>query len=128
MQFQQFLGKVQQRAGLDSPDRALRATRATLNTLAERLYGNEPTDLASQLPGEIGRHLQPDNAGAGERFGVEEFVRRVAERENAAGNDSRRHARVVLEVLGEAVSKGEMKDVRQQLPGEYDALLGRPRS
>lgn len=122
MQFDEFLGKVQDRARLASRDSAMRATRATLNTLAERLRGNEPTDLAAQLPGEIGEHLQVEGAGAGERFGIDEFIRRVGDREGTGG-DSTHHARVVLGVLSEAVSRGEMKDVRQQLPEEFDKLF-----
>lgn len=123
MQFNEFLGKVQDRARLESLDGAMRATRATLNTLAERLRGNEPTDLAAQLPGEIGEHLQAEGAGAGERFGIDEFVRRVSEREGGHADDSIHHAQVVLGVLAEAVSRGEMRDVRQQLPEEYDKLF-----
>ena len=33
------------------------------------------------------------------------------------------HARVVMEVLQEAVTKGEMDDVRSQLPDEYAPLF-----
>lgn len=123
MQFHDFLGKVQDRARLDSQDSAMRATRATLNTLAERLRGNEPTDLAAQLPPEIGEHLRTDKAGAGERFDAQEFVQRVCERGDVQANEGTHHAQVVLGVLNEAVSAGEMKDVRQQLPEDYSTLF-----
>jgi uncharacterized protein (DUF2267 family) len=33
------------------------------------------------------------------------------------------HARAVIEVLSEAVSKGELDDVRAQLPAEFDRLF-----
>ncbi len=33
------------------------------------------------------------------------------------------HARVVMEVLQEGVTEGEMGDVRSQLPAEYDPLF-----
>jgi hypothetical protein len=33
------------------------------------------------------------------------------------------HARVVMAVVDEAVSEGEMADVRDQLPAEYDELF-----
>lgn len=42
MNFHDFLGQVQHRAQLRSMDEALRATRATLTTLSERLQGREP--------------------------------------------------------------------------------------
>jgi uncharacterized protein (DUF2267 family) len=33
------------------------------------------------------------------------------------------HARAVIEVLGQAVSQGELDDVRTQLPAEFDRLF-----
>jgi uncharacterized protein (DUF2267 family) len=119
MRFEEFLGKVQERAALDSTDSAMRATRATLNTLAERLYGNEPTDLASQLPGEIGIHLNAESAGSGERFDTREFVRRVSQRARVDERDAAVQARAVLQVLSLSVSAGEMRDVKQQLPESF---------
>lgn len=123
MEFNKFLGKVQDRARLDSMDSAMRATRATLNTLAVRLRGNEPTDLAAQLPGEIGEHLRNDGAGRGERFNAREFIQRVSDQEGVPTNEAGHHAQVVMGVLGEAVSRGEMADVRQQLPEDYELLF-----
>jgi uncharacterized protein (DUF2267 family) len=125
MEFNEFLGKVQDRARLDSLDGALRATRATLGTLSERLEGNEPAQLAAQLPGELGRLLHTDRSGAGERFDADEFVQRVSRREAVQPREGSQHARVVLGVLSEAVSPGEFADVRQQLPPDYAPLLER---
>lgn len=123
MQFDNFLGLVQDRAQFDSVEPALRATRATLNTLAERLNGNEPQNLASQLPGEIAEHLHAEQEGKGERFDVDEFINRVAEREGVPRSQAAHHVQVVMGVLGEAVSAGEMGDVRGQLPDDYNLLF-----
>ena len=57
MKHDEFIGRVQHYARLASRGDAERATRATLETLGERLAGGEPKDLASQLPPEIGLHL-----------------------------------------------------------------------
>lgn len=57
MQFHEFLGQVQNRAQLSSLADAEIAVRATLTTLAERLAGGEPKDLASQLPEPLGQYL-----------------------------------------------------------------------
>lgn len=120
MQFHDFVGKVQYRAKFDSLDPALRATRATLTTLAERMAGNEPKDLAAQLPREIAEYL--DMEGKGERFDFDEFIRRVSEREGVPANQATHHAQCVMGTLEEAVSPGEMEDVRQQLPEDYQVL------
>ncbi len=123
MQHDQFIGQVQHRAQLSSRGDAERAVRATLETLAERLAGGETADLAAQLPRELGEHLRRSGAGKGERFSLEEFYRRVGEREGIEVGKAAYHARVVIEVLGEAVSMGEMRDVRAQLPVEFDPLF-----
>ncbi len=123
MKHDEFIGQVQHRARLSSRGEAERATRATLETLAERLAGGEARDLAAQLPQEIGEHLRREWSGLGERFDLVEFFRRVSLRESVEYQDAVFHARVVIEVLGQAVSKGEMDDVRAQLPAEFDRLF-----
>ena len=55
MKHDEFIGQVQHRARLSSRGEAERATRATLETLAERLAGGEEQDLAAQLPAEFDR-------------------------------------------------------------------------
>lgn len=123
MKHDEFIGQVQHRARLSSRGDAERATRATLETLAERLAGGETNDLASQLPREIGEHLRREWSGIGERFSLDEFFRRVSLREGVDLPDAIFHARAVIEVVSEAVSKGEMDDVRAQLPAEFDRLF-----
>ena len=123
MKHDEFIGQVQHRARLSSRGEAERATRATLETLAERLAGGEAKDLAAQLPPEIGHHLLGQWSALGERFSLEEFFRRVSLREGVDPPRAVFHARAVIEVLREAVSPGELDDVRAQLPAEFDRLF-----
>jgi uncharacterized protein (DUF2267 family) len=123
MKHDEFIGRVQHYARLASRGDAERATRATLETLGERLAGGEPKDLASQLPPEIGAHLLHGFAGAGERFSLDEFYRRVSEREGEDLPKAAFHARAVIRVLNEAVSKGEINDILAQLPPEFDRFF-----
>ena len=58
MKFDDFTGKVQHKAKLASTDEALKAIRATLETLAERTAGDEAKNLAAQLPDEIVLYLK----------------------------------------------------------------------
>jgi len=121
MKYEDFLGQVQHRARLASQEDAVRATRATLETFGERLYGGSADNLAAQLPLEIGHFLRtPPYHG---RFAVEDFYQRVAEREGRGLSDAIFHARVVLNVLEDAVDSGEMKKIRAQLPVEWNAIL-----
>lgn len=123
MKFDKFLGQVQHLARLSDIQQALRATRATLQTLAERIDCNEARDMAAQLPPEIGKSLHCPQQHKPDRFGLDEFFRRVSEREGVDLADATFHARAVMEVLIEAVSPGEMGQVMQQLPDEFQPLF-----
>ncbi len=123
MKHDEFIGQVQHRARLSSRGDAEMTTRATLETLAERLAGGEANDLASQLPRGIAKYLRTGLAGEGERFSVEEFFERVSRREGVDLPKAIYHARAVIAILYEAVSPGEMADVRAQLPAEYARLF-----
>lgn len=121
MQFHEFIGQVQHRARLPEEGEALKVTRATLTTLAERLHGGEGSDLGAQLPTEI-RGMLADS-GESDAFDLDEFLRRVSDREGTDLPVAVHHARAVMDVLKDAVSKGEMEDVRAQLPQEYASLF-----
>src|SRR4051795_4933844 len=74
MQYGEFMKDVRERAGVDD-DRAEKAVRATFNTLAQRLAGGEPHDLASQLPEELKETVElTTGEGAGIRWDAHEFV------------------------------------------------------
>lgn len=125
MTFDEFLGHVQHRARLGSTGAAERATRATLETLAERLAGGEAANLAAQLPAGIANYLTHNRLAAqvATRMTLDQFFARVAQREGADLPDAVFHARAVISVLQEAVTPGEMQDVRAQLPEAWDRLF-----
>ncbi len=54
---------------------------------------------------------------------LDEFFELVSEREGVNLPDAAFHARVVIGVLTEAVSMGEIKDVRVQLPAAFAQLF-----
>jgi hypothetical protein len=121
VRYDEFLGHVQHRARLGSRGEAERATRATLETLAERLVGGEAHDLASQLPPELARSLQSPDAGIGAKLTLEEFFELVSEREVSSWK--RRHCMpgVVMGSSRKPVPWG-IKDVRVQL-GRFRSAL-----
>jgi uncharacterized protein (DUF2267 family) len=121
MDFDQFMGDVQHRARMATTGEAVRATYATLRTMGERLYGDEAENLAAQLPPEIGIYLRA--AGEQEAFPLDKFFERAANYEEVDLPESVHHTRAVVATLQEAVTAGEMSDVRAQLPDEYAPLF-----
>jgi uncharacterized protein (DUF2267 family) len=120
MNAKQFLSTVEQEGHIPRPD-AERATRATLTTLAERLSAGEARDVAEQLPSELRPWLTSE--GGPEPFHVDEFLRRVAEREQVDPTTAERHARAVMAALGHAVSPDELHDMASELPKDFEPLL-----
>jgi uncharacterized protein (DUF2267 family) len=123
MKHDEFIGLVQNRARLSSRGDAERATKATLQTLGERLAGGEPKDLASQLPPHLAEYVLSSQAGMGERFSIDDFFQRVSEREGVDLPLAVFHARAVIEVLKEAVTQGVIDDIHAQLPEEFHRLF-----
>ncbi|MFE0022576.1 DUF2267 domain-containing protein [Amycolatopsis sp. NPDC059021] len=126
MRHDEFIGRVQDRAHLPSRGDAERATRATLETLGERVPETTAEHLAAQLPIEIAENLRRTmtmgGAGTGERFGLDEFAERVAQRGHMVVPDAVYRSRVVLEVVGEA-TQGALGKVRDTLPGDLRELI-----
>ena len=123
MKYDEFISQVQRRANLDSREEAERATHATLETLGERLAGGEAKDLAAQLPTELAQYLQQAYTGIQEKFSLDEFFWRASQREGVDLTESTYHARVVIALLSEAVTLGEIEDVRAQLPEDFARLF-----
>jgi uncharacterized protein (DUF2267 family) len=122
MKGEQFIAEVKNLAELDSNEDAQKTVRATLETLRERLAGNEPADLAAQLPPEIAPFVE--GAGGREAFSVQEFYERVAHKEGTESEEAVKDARAVATVLQTAVTGGALEDVRSQLGNDYEELFG----
>jgi putative drug exporter of the RND superfamily len=117
----EFTGRVASRSGL-SPAEAAEASDAVLETLGEQITGKERRVLAAHLP----RRLRPAlKAGAWrpEDFPLEEFLRRVGERQGESDGSPHETTRAVLSTLAEVVAKGEMDYLRAQLSPDYEAVL-----
>jgi uncharacterized protein (DUF2267 family) len=93
-----------------------------LETLAERITGGEARDIAVFLPKEL-RGILESALEPAEGFGLEEFLRRVADREGVDERTAAEHARAVFTALGLAVAPGELRDMAAQLPREFEPLL-----
>jgi uncharacterized protein (DUF2267 family) len=125
MEYEEFIGRVQERAELDSPEEAAAAVKATLGTLGEMLSPKERHDLAAELARPLKDWLTlwmerpPRELTNPHRFNLEEFYNRVAARSES---DIRRHQAQPGGDPGpqEAVSR-RLRDVAAA--DEYDELL-----
>ena len=78
MGYEQFLTLIEQNLGVRR-ERAERAIQATVQTLAERIASGEARDQAEEMSDQLAPWVAtPTDA---ERFDVDEFVRRMADRE-----------------------------------------------
>ncbi|WP_415380350.1 DUF2267 domain-containing protein [Halosimplex sp. TS25] len=137
MNFDEFTGTVQNRLELPATGETVRAIRATLSTLGERIQEGEANDLAGSLPMEIDYYLTGAVAEHGQHFEWDEFLDRVAEREGQTAPDDRAdvayHARTIVAVVGEATPEGQIDQIRDQLPAdegwdELFELIDRPQA
>jgi uncharacterized protein (DUF2267 family) len=106
-------------------DAAARATRAVLETLAERLSSGEARDLAEQLPATQAAHMHTTTGP--EPFDYPEFLRRVGTREKADTGTAERHARAVFRALARTVDADELGDVAAELPHDFSPLIAEAR-
>lgn len=121
MNYKEFTGQIQHRLELDELGPAVRATRATLTTLGERLHPGEATDLASPLPMEIDRFLI--EADGGQSFSYDEFLDRVSERAEVERPEANYYAQTVIGFVSEIVPPANIDNARDQLPAEFDPLF-----
>ncbi|SCL32755.1 Uncharacterized conserved protein, DUF2267 family [Micromonospora rhizosphaerae] len=117
MVYEDFIDAVARRAGVPV-DQAGTITRATLETLAERISGGEANDLANQVPEGLDDHLRKTQEHP-EVFGLGEFVQRVTARAGIDGVLASSGIRAVLTTLREAVPRDEFEDMVAQLPKDF---------
>jgi RND superfamily putative drug exporter len=117
----EFLEHVVSRSELTRPE-AARAGNAVLTTLAERITRKERRVLALYLP----KQLRPVIKGGRmrrEEFPLDEFERRVAQRQGVSTESANESTRAVMSALSEVVGRGEMDYLRAQLSADYEAVL-----
>jgi uncharacterized protein (DUF2267 family) len=120
MDYESFITTVEETAHV-SGEEARVAACATLDVLSKRITAGEAEDIAERLPTELRECIDPD--GPPERFHVDEFVRRLAERVGADDDAAARDAKGVFAALWSAVGPDEFADMRAQLPKDFGPLL-----
>lgn len=126
MKYDEFIKHVQSFAMLDSRELAEKAAQATLKTIAERIVGNEASQLAAQLPSQLSQYLRGHDGENGDHFSLKEFYQRVSQKEGVEPTTAALHARAVFAVLNMAVTPGEFADVRANFSEDYEELFATP--
>lgn len=125
MKSDQFLAQVRQLGEYSDNGQAERVALTVLRELGSRLAGGERGNLAAQLPDDLGSAVT-DSPPVAERYGVEEFCRRIARALGTGEQTARWDASAVLSTVSQSVSGGELNDVLSQLPAGFAELFGKP--
>ncbi|MFN7132472.1 MAG: DUF2267 domain-containing protein [Myxococcales bacterium] len=123
-----FLRDLCQLGGWDEAF-AERATVTVMCHLERRIMADEVRDLNAQLPVKLQEQLGSCSVQHGEKpekYGRDEFIRRVAGDLGDQGGDVEKVVRTVFECVRNHLSEGEAEDVAHQLPGDLEALWRRP--
>ena len=123
MQFDEFITRVQEQAGLNTREESVGITKAVLETLGERLDRKVRNGLEAQLPNELKDFLLA-RAENPDRYDLPEFYNRVGARADLKYHDATERTRQVFSVLRQAVPGGEIEDVLEDLPSQYRELFG----
>jgi uncharacterized protein (DUF2267 family) len=123
MDYDKLLKEVEKAGDFADRDHARAAAEAVLSVLGDHLEGGSPAHLAAELPPELAAAVAP--RGSAERFGVDEFDRRVAEREGRGCTlaQAHQHAAAVLTVVLASLDPGEAAKIAAQLPREFDDFI-----
>jgi uncharacterized protein (DUF2267 family) len=113
----EFIRTVAERSAL-SREEAADLTRATLEALGDRLSASEARHLALQLPEPLAESLSTRTAAA-EKFGLDEFIRRVSEHTGLTVRETTEGVRAVFTTLQEALGDEQFDHVTAQLPGAF---------
>lgn len=125
MNYGEFVNTVTAHGGPAARPLAQQVTQIVLADLGQRLTGGEAQDLASQLPEELKGHVVEHVNAEPVADDLDDFLRRVADHlgEDTDPEQALTYARAVFATLTEAVSSGEITDLRSQLPAGFGPLF-----
>ncbi|WGV27721.1 DUF2267 domain-containing protein [Halotia branconii] len=123
MEYEEFITHVQSLAQSNSREEAERATRATLETIKERIAGNEAQELAANLPQKLSDYLQSEEEESFESFNLQEFITRASQKENIEPTNAAMHVRAVFAVLQNAIKPEIFAAFHAHLSHDYEELF-----
>ncbi|WP_375515053.1 DUF2267 domain-containing protein [uncultured Nostoc sp.] len=124
MEYDEFITHVQSLTQSDSREEAERATRATLETLKERIANDQAQELAANLPQQLGDYLRKKEGDSGGSFNLQEFIVRASQKENIEPTTVAIHVRAVFTVLQNAISPESFAALHSDFSHDYEELFG----
>ena len=121
MKFEDFVRAVGRRADIQDRFEAEKTAVVVLEALCDRLTGKEANDLLAQLPAMFKELVVYTPAAM--PLSADDFVRRVGESLEIPPDEARTRIRAVFATLREAVTRGELEDVIEQLDPDYADFL-----
>jgi uncharacterized protein (DUF2267 family) len=121
MNYDEIIEVIQRASGGLDHEAAERAAQATLRPLAERLPRGEAGHIQRELPAEFMPWLHTETDA--EAFDIDEFLHRVAQRENVDVETAMLHARAVFFALGDALSSRGVAHLAGSLPHTFAPLV-----
>ena len=121
MDYEQIIAVIRRAAGGLSSEEAELAAHATLQTLAQRLSHSEALHILRELPAELKPWIYTVTDAAA--FDIDDFLEKVADREDTDVETALRHARAVFFAMGDALSPAEVEHLARSLPQAFDPLV-----
>lgn len=116
MDFDEFTGEIQHRLELAGTGETVRAIRATLMTLGERIPQANAEDIAASLPLEIKWYLSGAPHEHGQRFDWREFLTRVSQIEGIDEPEAAYHAQIIVDLVSDLIPRSDLRGLREMLP------------
>nr|WP_239028570.1 DUF2267 domain-containing protein [Pseudonocardia acidicola] len=110
---------VQEKARLDRAGTE-RAVRATLETFSERIAPDRAAELRVLLPAQMRQWITESPILP---IDVQQFLRRVGEREGTDLDPAERHTRAVFHGLGALLTPNELAPAARELPQDFRPLF-----
>jgi uncharacterized protein (DUF2267 family) len=120
MQYRELVKRVQDYSGF-SDSESETALRIFIKRLAMRLTPDEREDFASELPMDL-QDIALTEA-APQRISAEQFVQQFAEEEDIDESRAKKQILAAWQAVKDAISPGEIDDIKAQLPNDMVAML-----
>lgn len=121
MRYREMVKKVQQYSGF-SDSESENALVTFIKMLAKRLTPDERMDFASQLPAEL-QDTAMSVGSTDENISMEDIVETIAEEQNIDEDHAKKQVMAAWQTLKDAITRGEIDDIRAQLPKDMKAQL-----
>jgi uncharacterized protein (DUF2267 family) len=121
MDYSEIIELIRREAGGLRGEEAERAAEAVLRVLAERLPRGEARHLLQELPAEMKPWVYTEQDA--EAFDIDEFLERIAKREDVDIETAFAYARAVFAALGQALSHEAVAHLAASLPRTFGPLV-----